>query len=61
MDVSIQGGDDEIIAPVSAISPSVKQSKNSWGPDWGMDGYIYFSADIPNMCGIASYCSYPTM
>ena len=27
--------------------------KNSWGTDWGMDGYIYFSADSPNMCGIS--------
>ena len=33
--------------------------KNSWGADWGMDGYIYFSADIDNMCGIAQHCSYP--
>tara|TARA_B100000767_G_scaffold275476_1_gene312618 strand:- start:2058 stop:3137 length:1080 start_codon:yes stop_codon:yes gene_type:complete len=27
--------------------------KNSWGTDWGMDGYIYMSADNPNICGIA--------
>lgn len=33
--------------------------KNSWGADWGMDGYIYFSADTPNMCGVASVASYP--
>ena len=33
--------------------------KNSWGADWGMDGYIYFSADTDNMCGIAQHCSYP--
>ena len=33
--------------------------KNSWGKDWGMDGYIYFSADIDNMCGIAAEASYP--
>jgi cathepsin L len=33
--------------------------KNSWSTDWGMNGYIYMSADIPNMCGIASVASYP--
>ncbi len=32
--------------------------KNSWGTDWGEDGYIYFSADIPNMCGIAQDACY---
>ena len=33
--------------------------KNSWGASWGMDGYIYFSSDTDNMCGIAQHCSYP--
>lgn len=33
--------------------------KNSWGSSWGMDGYIYFSSDIDNLCGIAEHASYP--
>jgi cathepsin L len=32
--------------------------KNSWGGDWGMNGYIYFSTEIPNMCGLAELASY---
>ena len=32
--------------------------KNSWNTNWGMDGYIYFSADIDNMCGVATTASY---
>ena len=33
--------------------------KNSWGSSWGMNGYIYYSADIDNMCGIANNATYP--
>lgn len=32
--------------------------KNSWDTTWGMDGYIYMSADTPNLCGIAMDACY---
>ena len=35
--------------------------KNSWGASWGMNGYIYFSTSIDNMCGIAQHTSYPVV
>lgn len=33
--------------------------KNSWGSGWGMNGYIYMSTTINNLCGMATNASYP--
>lgn len=35
--------------------------KNSWGPDWGMDGYILIEKSDSDLCGVLDAASYPVL
>jgi len=35
--------------------------KNSWGPTWGMGGYIWMAKDLDNQCGVATYATLPVV
>ena len=35
--------------------------KNSWGPSWGLNGYMKLARNKNNMCGVASLASYAYM
>ncbi len=35
--------------------------KNSWGKEWGLDGYFQMGPIGENMCGIATCSSYPVL
>ena len=43
---------------VIGYAPNYWMIKNSWGTQWGEDGFMYMAKDRENNCGIATYPYY---
>ena len=68
MDMECSTGTDHAVAVVGygATDDGRKYwiAKNSWGTNWGENGYIYLARDVGDpqgLCGIATNPAYPTM